>query len=73
MRLNAITRNRGGVVDFGAASIADTDTLNVNGILGGYATVGGADWAINSTGAGDGAITAYTRLYRHPGYWRYHR
>lgn len=60
VRLNAITRNRGGVVNFGAASIADTDTLNVNGILGGYATVGGADWAINSTSAADGAVTAYT-------------
>lgn len=60
VRLNTINRSRGGVVNFGAASIADTDTLNVNGILGGYATVGGADWAINSTAAADGPITAYT-------------
>ncbi len=60
LRLNSLSRSRGGVIDFGAASIADTDTLNVNGILGGYATVAGADWAINSAGAGDGAITAYS-------------
>jgi autotransporter-associated beta strand protein len=60
LRLNAITRNRGGVINFGAASIADTDTANVNGILGGYATVAGADWAINSTGGADGPIIAYT-------------
>jgi autotransporter-associated beta strand protein len=60
LRLNAINRRPGGTLNLGAASIADTDTLNVNGILGGYATVGGADWAINSTGAGDGPITAYT-------------
>ncbi|MCY2924798.1 MAG: autotransporter-associated beta strand repeat-containing protein, partial [Planctomycetota bacterium] len=58
---NAFTRLRGGVVDFGAAGIADTDAGNVNGILGGgYATLAGADWAVNSTGAGDGPITAYT-------------
>jgi autotransporter-associated beta strand protein len=58
--MNAITRQRGGVVDFSAASIADTDSGNVNGILGGYATIAGANWAINSTGAGDGAVTAYS-------------
>src|SRR5262249_48326860 len=34
--------------------------LNANGILGGYATVAGADWAVNSTGAGDGPVLAYT-------------
>jgi fibronectin-binding autotransporter adhesin len=60
LRLNALNRSRGGVVNFGAASIADTDTLNGNGILGGWATVAGADWAVNSTGAADGPITAYT-------------
>ncbi len=60
LRQNAINRFQGGVVDFAAAGIADTDALNVHGILGGYATVAGADWAINSTGAGDGPITAYT-------------
>lgn len=58
LRMNAITRSAGSAIDFGADSIADTDTLNVNGILGGWATVNGQDWAINSTGAGDGAITA---------------
>ena len=43
LRMNAITRNAGSTVNFGAASIADTDTSNVNGILGGYATVGGRE------------------------------
>jgi autotransporter-associated beta strand protein len=65
LRLNAINRRGGGTLDFGAVGIADTDTLNVNGILGGYATVAGADWAVNSTGAGDGAIavcTGYTDI-----------
>lgn len=60
VRLNGTTRLAGGTVDFAAASLADTDALNVNGILGGYATVGGANWAINSTGLGDGPITAYS-------------
>lgn len=60
LRLNAINRRGGSTLNLGVASIADTDTLNANGILGGFATVGGADWAINSTGAGDGPITVYT-------------
>ena len=58
LRMNAITRSTGGTVDFGAASIADTDTSNVNGILRGYATVGGADWALSASSASDTAITA---------------
>lgn len=60
LRLNAIARNTGGTINFGASGIADTDTANVNGILGGYATVGGANWAMNSTGGADGPITAYS-------------
>lgn len=59
LRLNALTPGVG-IVNFGAASIADTDNTNDgSGILGAWATVGGTDWAINSTNAADGAITAY--------------
>lgn len=67
LRMNAITRTAGGItggtIDFGIAGIADTDTTNTNGILGtsatgAYATVAKTDWAINFTGAADGAITA---------------
>jgi autotransporter-associated beta strand protein len=60
IQLHAITRNTGATVNFGAVGIATTDTGNVNGILGGYATVAGSDWAMNSTGASDGPILAYT-------------
>jgi fibronectin-binding autotransporter adhesin len=60
LRMNVITRTAGATVDFGTAGVADTDTANVNGILGGYATLGAADWAVNSTGGADGPITAYT-------------
>lgn len=58
IRLNNHSRNAGGTISFADATIADTDRVNTNGILGGYATLGN-DWAINSTGAGDGAITAF--------------
>ena len=58
LRLNAITRNAGGTINFGAASIADTDTTNTNGILGAWATVGGTAYATNSTNGADGPITA---------------
>jgi len=60
LQMNTITRNRGGTIDFAADSLATTDTLNTNGILGGWATVGGTTWASNSTNAADGPITAYT-------------
>ncbi|MCE5327234.1 MAG: autotransporter-associated beta strand repeat-containing protein [Planctomycetaceae bacterium] len=58
LRMNAIARNVGSAVNFGAAGIADTDTTNVNNILGGWATINGQDWAVNSTNAADGAIAA---------------
>ncbi len=65
--MNAITRNTGSTLNFGASNIADTDTNNLGGfgILGGYATVGGttgsADWAKSTnSGAADTAITAFT-------------
>ncbi|MCB1211507.1 MAG: autotransporter-associated beta strand repeat-containing protein, partial [Verrucomicrobiales bacterium] len=60
LRMNAITRGvNQGTIDFGAASIADTDTNNVNGILGGYATVAKTDWATSvASGAADTPITA---------------
>jgi autotransporter-associated beta strand protein len=58
LRQNLITRDVGGTVNYGAASIAQTDTTNVSGILGGWAVVNGAGWAVNSTNGNDGAITA---------------
>ena len=60
LQLNEITRE-GGTLNIAAAGIATTDTLNNGaGILGTWATLGGTDWAVNSTNAADGAITAFT-------------
>ncbi len=59
----AIIRNVGGTVDYsgGGSSTGTkaitTTTVNVNGILGGYATYAGADWAVGTTIA---AYAAYT-------------
>ena len=60
LNLNAITAQPGGAVNFAAASIATTDTLNTNGILGPWATINATDFATNSTNAADGLITAYS-------------
>ena len=61
LTLNAITRNAGGLLNFGVASLATTDTNNVNGILGPWATIAGTDFATSvDSGAADTAITAYT-------------
>jgi autotransporter-associated beta strand protein len=60
LAMNTITPGTGAVVNFAADNIATTDNLNANGILGTWATVGGANWAANSTDADDGLIVAYT-------------
>jgi autotransporter-associated beta strand protein len=64
LTLGSITRAIGGTVNFilptGAVSSTNgitTTTVNTAaGIIGGYATVGGTDWAINSTNASGGNI-----------------
>jgi fibronectin-binding autotransporter adhesin len=59
LRMNAITRNVGGTVDFGAVGIADTNTSNnAGGIIGGYATVAGTNWAVSAAVAANTPITA---------------
>ena len=58
LRLNTISRNTGGTLNVGAASIAQTDNTNTNSILVAWATVGGTAFAINSTNSNDGPITA---------------
>ncbi len=61
--LGAITRNVGGTVDFAAAgsgNITTSTTNNINnGILGGWATVGGTSWAVSGN-SGTNSITALT-------------
>jgi autotransporter-associated beta strand protein len=54
LAMAALTRNVGGTLDFskvtaGGAANFTTTTPNVNGILGGYATFAGADWALGTT------------------------
>ncbi len=71
LALNAITRNVGGTVNFtqpgGTISATNgftTTTPNTDGILGGWATVGGTDWATNdgtnivALGAGSYTLTS---------------
>ncbi len=66
LRMKNITRSIGSTIDFATDGIADTTSLNVNGILAssdttpqvGFATVGGTSWAYNSTGAANGPINA---------------
>lgn len=58
INLKAFTRNAGGTIDFADSSIADTTTANVNGILGGWATVAGTNWAVGGTPIT--ALSSYT-------------
>ena len=69
LNLNALTNSGGATVNFttagtgtGVASIT-TSTLNTNGIIGGWATINGTDWAVNSTNAAGGAISALASYY----------
>ena len=58
LQMGAITPNTG-TVQFGAASIATTNSLNdATGILGNWATVGG-DWASSDSSGTNIPITAY--------------
>ncbi len=60
LRMNGVSTSNGGTVDFGVASLADSDTANKSsGILGGWATVAGTDWAATAASASDTAVTAY--------------
>jgi fibronectin-binding autotransporter adhesin len=62
LRFNGFTGATGATLNIAADGIADIDTTNTNGIIGAPArmTVGGANWAVNSTNAGDGAIVGLT-------------
>lgn len=60
INLNAISRQAGSSLDIQNGDIATTDNTNTNGIIGGWITVNGTDWAQNSTNAADGLITAFT-------------
>ena len=70
LNLNAITRNAGATLNFtlpagtqSATNGITTTTTNTNGLLGnglGWATVGGTDFATNSTNAAGGNIVAYS-------------
>ncbi|HEV7406291.1 MAG TPA: autotransporter-associated beta strand repeat-containing protein [Chthoniobacteraceae bacterium] len=67
LRLNALTVAVGGSLNLATAGLADTDTLNTNGVLRGVFV--GGNLAKNSTNAGDGAIVAlvaadYTNVAR---------
>jgi autotransporter-associated beta strand protein len=65
----AITRSVGGTLNFNLPSGTQsaingitTTSLNTNGILGGYATVGGNDWATNSTNTSGGNIVGLSTV-----------
>lgn len=60
LNLNTVTPGAGASLNFGADNIATTDNTNSNGILGTWATVGGNQWAVNSSGGADGLVTALT-------------
>lgn len=59
-QLNALNRSLGATLNFDAAAttgLATTDTVNTNGIIGGYATFNGNTWAVSADSGGDIAVT----------------
>jgi len=61
LAMNTITRNANAWLNFSESGIASTDNLNqTSGIIGAWATVGGSDWAVNSSNTTDGLITIPT-------------
>ena len=65
LNLGALTQTAGGAVNLDAGGAANgrftTTRTNTNGILGGWATYNGTDWATSAaTGTAAGAVTAAT-------------
>jgi autotransporter-associated beta strand protein len=60
LRLNGFTINQGAVLDIQQTStaFAEADRNNVNGILGGWITLGGNSWAMNQGDSNDQPIVA---------------
>lgn len=59
LQLGTITVGANATLNLSASGIATTNNTNTGGMLGPWATVG-TDWAMNSTNAANGPITAYT-------------
>lgn len=65
-QLNSLNRQAGATLNLDASTgLATTDTLNSNGILGGYATVGGNTWAVSGNSGTDLAITGLASYQVH--------
>jgi autotransporter-associated beta strand protein len=61
LQMGTISRSATSTIDFSADGVATIDNLNTaTGILGGWATVGGAAWATNASNAAGGAVGSYT-------------
>lgn len=59
LQLGTITVGANATLNLSVGGIATTNNTNTGGMLGAWATVG-TDWAMNSTNAANGPITAYT-------------
>ncbi len=63
---NAINRNVGGTLDYSIGGTSTggktitTTTVNVNGILGGWASWAGSGWAVGSSSGSATAVSAYS-------------
>lgn len=65
LAMGAITRNAGGYVNFTAANIATTTTLNdASGVLGSWATINNTDLAMVDGSGNIVAATTYTEVFR---------
>ena len=64
LNLNAITRSAGSVINFGTTGTITTTTPNSNGIIGGYATIGGTNFAVsNGSGSAITPLTTYNASF----------
>ena len=69
--MNAISRNVGGTINFrtggsGTVPTIKTTSINVNGILGGWATWAESDWAVGSVSGSSTTVSAYSAYTTNP-------
>ncbi|MCX6896449.1 MAG: autotransporter-associated beta strand repeat-containing protein, partial [Verrucomicrobia bacterium] len=64
LQMGTIAQSSGGTLDIGASGIATANNANnANGILGGWTTVAGTDWAATAVSAANTPVTALASYY----------
>jgi len=63
LQAGTITRSSGGALDVAESGLLLVNNTNTNGIVGGWLTVAGSDWGVNSTNGVNGPVQAFSGYF----------